>query len=303
LNQHEITILDDLYCGRFPDGNYWLRPATGIWSIAGDYTPRGRIQDNCNRLSSSQLGYEGSYYIHDPSDWDWLDDTEPEKKTAYWNSWLQNQKSRPERLASLEVDFVKTYTFVLDLSPFDYSDFDIYTAGSVPVDPAFRKEIQRLIKEGDSRISLLIRPILMGTSLSLLSSEGEVNKAHHFGLARLKDPKRPTNKDLKELASNKISLEEFSRKVRAGVVRFDIQATEPGCKAIALSVWNGSGTQPLDHLVHEFSVHARGEKPPDCGIPDNPLRGGLKTLLTSMISGDANRRIEADASLHVFELR
>src|SRR5262249_49031612 len=92
-------------------------------------------------------------------------------------------------------------------------------------------------------------------------------------------------------------------RVSAGSIRFDIQATQSGCKAIALSVWNGSGNRPLDHLVYEFSVHTPGEKPPDCGIEDHPLRGGLGTLLESMISGDVNRRIEADAGLHIFEIK
>ena len=35
---------------------------------------------------------------------------------AYWNSWLQNQKPRPERLVSLEADSIKTYTFVPEIS-------------------------------------------------------------------------------------------------------------------------------------------------------------------------------------------
>lgn len=68
MNDGQIALLEQVHCGPFPNGNYWLDTNSGLWGYAGNAQAEGYISDNCSnpgrRPSLSERGM-----LFSPSGW------------------------------------------------------------------------------------------------------------------------------------------------------------------------------------------------------------------------------------------
>ena len=77
----------------------------------------------------------------------------PRRPSAYWNTWFEYQDEPAP--AALTVD--KVYTFVLDLSPFEYAKLRTSPAQSTGVDPS----IDKLVSDQNiKQLTFQVRPLL-----------------------------------------------------------------------------------------------------------------------------------------------
>ncbi|TVZ38799.1 hypothetical protein P886_3181 [Alteromonadaceae bacterium 2753L.S.0a.02] len=60
----QIAFLEQMACGRVPNGRYWLNLNTGVWGYEGDPTPRGQLTGNCygNTQRKPSLSERGLLY-------------------------------------------------------------------------------------------------------------------------------------------------------------------------------------------------------------------------------------------------
>ena len=227
----------------------------------------------------------------------------PKTATAYWNSWFQKKINvEPKMVESLEVSDIFTYEFILDLAPFNYNELEYDETASVIGDPELVRKMNELINAGLESFKFKIRPLKIGDQIEIVDS----NKTFYefdVNLQRLLETK-PRKTLFAGYLADALSLESFASKVHAGELRIEVQARNSGCAAIALSVWDQTGSFPYDHLIRAISVYNKGEPVPYCGETSNALRGGFKTLLETAIdhqltSGPAS----ADAAIHIFETK
>lgn len=96
-------------------------------------------------------------------------------------------------------------------------------------------------------------------------------------------------------------MQKFAKSVNAGRVSFKLIAKKSGCATIALSIWDETGTVPLDHLLHTIEIADSSRDRHGCSDHDdnNALRGGPETLLLSALT-EKNAE-KPDAALHIFE--
>jgi hypothetical protein len=149
-----------------------------------------------------------------------------------------------------------------------------------------------LLEEATS-VYLVIRPVLFNATLI---NRKDLRPMQVNG-ERLRESKRAEQEAfLAELNDGEISLPSFAEQVQAGVFSFEILTREEGCATLALSVWDESGTIPLDHLIRRVRVGGNT----DCGAGVEMAQGlssGMRTLLETG-SGPG----PVHAALHIFEI-
>lgn len=80
---------------------------------------------------------------------------------------------------------------------------------------------------------------------------------------------------------------------RAGAVRFGIKTgQQPGCAAVAVSVWDETGRMPMDSIVYYLEVGGAGT----CD-----RASAMKQASIGVLKAPEDRNIEADAALHTVE--
>lgn len=204
---------------------------------------------------------------------------------AYWNGWLREQgmaaqAPRVERGRSYDVNF--------DLAPYRYDQRAGIEAGTTDVDTAFRRALARAT---GGRLPITVKPFLLGHGLEFTAGRAQTQSVE-VRLARLRKP--ATN------FAPKDPLNVFADKVNALRVTVGVNATEAGCAAVGLSIWNAALNAPLDYVVHRIAVtdpKAPGS-PRACGgaAKEKALTGRLVSLLAGQ-TGEV-----ADAALHVFDI-
>jgi hypothetical protein len=213
---------------------------------------------------------------------------------VYWNSWFQNNDKlvRDETIRPGHI-----YRFVLDLSPYNYNEPLPGSSGSTTVS----QRAFDIFERSSDELKLIIRPIVVGAT---------IQGSHRFSpmqlnLTRLRKPLPVDEKHIEDVKAGRIDLSSFSQMVQAGAFAFDIRTGSEGCAVIALSIWDESGTVPLDHLVRRFPIGSLGRTANGCtteGDSVSAMRGGFGTLLETAIDGLPAHATEAEAALHVFEV-
>ncbi len=204
---------------------------------------------------------------------------------AYWNGWVREQgmaaqARRVERGRSYDVNF--------DLAPYRYDERAGIEAGTTDVDAAF---LRALARATGGRLPVTVKPFLLGHGLEFAAGRAQTQSVE-VRLGRLRRP--ATNFGPED------SLPVFADKVNALRVTVGVNATEAGCAAVGLSIWNAALNAPLDYVVHRIAVTDPGAPgaPRACGrdAEERALTGRLVSLLAGQ-TGEV-----ADAALHVFDI-
>jgi len=216
--------------------------------------------------------------------------------TAYWNTWFEYQgETAPEVLT-----VGNTYSFALDISPFEYAKLRSSVARSSNVDPGIR---EILADPKNNRIAFRIKPLLAeGGGLKFVVPDQPDVPLN----ANLPAIRNPNSAEAARYVAGTISLAEFSDRAAAGNVRFAVSTEAPGCAAVVLAVFSEDGRFPLDHLVRWVPIVKPGESPPTCAseISGEHVQqyGGLDTLLqVSLELNEAGTSKVADAAFHIFD--
>jgi hypothetical protein len=217
--------------------------------------------------------------------------------SAYWNTWFEyDNKPAPEDLT-----VGNTYTFTVDISPYEYEKLRANAVQSSAVDQTIEKIL------ADPKVEQLefqIRPLLPeGGGLSF-GSQNQLNITPLTAdLHRIRNPK---DAEAQRYLADEISLHDFSDTSAAGSLRFEIRTDKAGCAAVILSIFSKDGRFPLDHLVRMVAIAKPGEAPPACGVEMSGGRqqqyAGLDQLLRVALELDsAGTSQVADAAFHIFD--
>lgn len=223
-----------------------------------------------------------------------VDDGSRAKTSAYWNSWFEVADEPTQEPLTINV----TYTFVLDLSPFEYAKMRPQEAVSAAVDP----EVEKVLSDPRRKfLTFKIKPLVaQGSGLQLQNS---TPVDFRITLDRIRHP----NLQMKERYENKeITIRAFSEDVTAGQARIQFSASQSGCFALALAILDETGRFPLDHLVRWIAVNSPGRTAPPCGdaVAGGPRRmhSGLASLLETSLEVQSSGTAElASAAFLVFE--
>lgn len=214
----------------------------------------------------------------------------PRPENASWNAWFE----RAGRLANV-LQAGARYELVLDLSRYRYLD-----QLSAPVGP----EVAWKIKESRDMESVrfVVRPFSLDDKLRLEATEGVLDTK----LARLSNQVENEAQLYRSFVDGGTGeLHKFAHSVQAGEVHFGIQSGDAGCAAIALSVWDETGSFPLDHLIMNVPVAAAGKPAPACGSTGES-RAVLEKDAHSLLAFSLERtplKPTPVASLHIFEFK
>jgi hypothetical protein len=212
-----------------------------------------------------------------------------------WNSWLEARGTTGQPVERLEAG--KRYNFYLDLAPLAYR---LAGVASADAGPGLVEELKRALADGRTVLTAHVRPVPVGRAVRLLGDRLRAETWHRGAWAVAADDGMvPMDIRLANLLPDDVKPEEAPADgpaadlARAGGVRFPVEAVEPGCGAITLSIWNEDGRVPLDHVVHIVTVGDADCRPADDGAA---LRAGFVTLLRDT-AGTATQ-----AALHLFEV-
>jgi hypothetical protein len=215
----------------------------------------------------------------------------------WWNTWITNRGAPEQR----EESFLETdgqYSFYLELSA---AAKQVLKSGyySTQLDPDLRERLSDLILRKAESTYLSVRIAIVGRAVTL--SE-EVGSSALWSSGAWVNGDGPTSTatvkvDLARLLPHKSgqSYSELSGPfaLRGAGLMFGLKAVEPGCAAIAISIWDESRSVPLDHLVRMVSVgHAQ-----ECGGEIEEQETG-RTIYSAVSAG-----ISSDVSLQVFNFK
>ena len=218
----------------------------------------------------------------------------PGVDTVYWNSFVARAGSTktieqsPE--GELRLPPGSDYVFTFDLSAYDYARSFARHTESVKAGEALVAEIQRTEVE---ELTAFVHPVIAGRGLKFAPGEAGT-RALTVALKKLREPPAAWN--------GQEDFPSFAARVVSGRIELRLQAIEPGCAAIGLSIWHKDLNIPLDYLERRAVVtDASGQAPPCAGAapsgPASSFRGSLLTLLQQ------SNGLPADAALHIFEMK
>jgi hypothetical protein len=205
---------------------------------------------------------------------------------AFWNSWFQETGFQNAPTKSI-VEVGKTYTFTFDLSPYSYGNEDPNVVVHLPS----AELLDELNKLPLDVLTVYVRPVIVGRGIVLLPGEEEL-KQLDLDLNKLRRP------DLSHLGRERLF--EYSSRVQAGKITINVTATEPGCAAIALSIWNRTLDRPIDDYIHTVAIHNAATPSPNCE-PNKTRDQKAPSRHLSLLWQDPDSA--ADAALHFFELK
>jgi branched-chain amino acid transport system substrate-binding protein len=205
------------------------------------------------------------------------------KFAAYWNAWFERDRSIASRL-----EINNDYRFVLDLSRYQRRP---------EASAAVSAEARTILESAKRSATFTVRVLFAGGPVRVKGTQDvAASRTLEVDVSRL----YRTDLDSKELdAWRKADLDTrvYVNKASAGQIAFDVTAVNEGCGAVAVSVWDGPGLRPLDHLTYEYAV---GD-PRNCPNHDRLIAGiGMVLAITSVLEGGEPEK--ADTALHIFEL-
>ena len=269
----------------------------------------GKCEGSCGGSWDSEDNGDGSWDSEDNGGGSWdsedSDDTAGKDRVgsgAYWNSWFQVEKIDGwERLTSLQADPDTRYRLTIDLAPLAYKYLDdIRTADFDTADVSIdiSDAIDQRLADGFPTLTFVVRALVTDPTLKLAPGETS-QKSFTIDLKRVKFPDID-DAVLQSMAKDHSGFLKHVADVHAGQITYDLTALSAGCASVAFSIWNSSGTLPLDHLIQPVTIVDRDGETPDCDL-DGGLVSGLDNLARFGAGEEHRGYIPVDAALHVFE--
>jgi len=202
---------------------------------------------------------------------------------GYWNAWIADMYTEDAN-ASPVLTENKLYILNFDLSAFLYK----HPRQSVSIDHELAKVLNSFGPKVPS-VSLRVMPVISGPSVRFLSARKPPDRIL-IDLDLLRRPRSPQ-------APNE-GLASFASRTRAGSIPIFLQAVQPGCSTVSVSIWNEVTDRPVDNIGLRLAVAGPDGKVPACSSPDqtNSFYGKLGSLLDN----EPGHRV--DAALYVFEI-
>ena len=229
-------------------------------------------------------------------------------RQPYWNARFE-YKGKVVRQGELETG--KKYNFVLDLAGYDFSKlFKNYVSGSEA-----QRQLTKEISNSKKQLIIRLRPFRSGAF-------GESSPLEDIVVQI--DPKRFSNaasrdgRFLRLVRLGRMGLTEFADNVRAAWVIpskpthnslrepinvWLVTTAEPGCAAVGFSVWDETGTIPLDHLVYRTIVGKPSVSTNHCFKDSDAtvFQSGFTTLVSNSLQRSEDAQHSTDGGLHFFE--
>lgn len=215
----------------------------------------------------------------------------------WWNSWITRRGASEDSEETI-LKARQQYSLYLELSSGQKRDLEKGEL-STTLDRALRERLVKMVQDGEVNTSFVIRISVIGRALALGKGVDSVAEwsygtwLNHEGGAPASavlnvDLSRLLLKETNSLAADNAN---SSILLRGGGVRFGLDTLDPGCAAVAISIWDDTGTVPLDHLVHVVNV---GGQSRSCAAEINEQEAvpSLYSVATSNIA--------PDIALHVF---
>lgn len=222
-----------------------------------------------------------------------------EPESLFWNAWFEDGRGV---VPQNEIQPSSEYSFVLDLSRFNLDALSGGAASAASIGQTLADEIARADQPS---IDIRIRAVLIG---AIAPIESERTQRMTLHLDRLTHPVQVA------ALGNDPDFHELAQAGRVGVVgrasdnqpyEVRLQTHEPACAAVALSIWDGTGRRPLDHLIYRFRVGTTEEASADCATDARvqPFESGFATLLqVTALAAPAGQAQRIAAAFHVFEV-
>ena len=221
---------------------------------------------------------------------------------VYWNTFFTRSG---EKDAKLNAKSNASYTLVLDLSAYNYSQIRATNAAGTEVSPAVQRYLAIAPQEP---VELRIRPVAVTPQILIDDAPVKSMKIERRKLLRPQNRGATAeNRLIASFRSGRMQVADFSNEIAAGQVTFQVRlkdATPAGCAVIAFTIWD-IHNNPIDHLLQTVAI-ADGSTKPNCTISgEEALKGGFGTLLDPAFGvgpgSDEKRPIQA--ALHVFEAK
>lgn len=207
----------------------------------------------------------------------------------FWNSWMELNGV----LATSPLTVGEDYTFSVDLARYAYAVST--TAGDL-----INTEVRNAVERKEKTIALYVRPYVVGSAL-VWSEKVRAGYALTVSVESLKKPAAAQFADdvstWNAYLDGKKTIGEISKQFSAANLRLPVIASKAGCGQVALSIWDGTGLRPLDHVVYSVPVGKRDA----CGPAGDAVNAGFSTVLEAAPS-QAKPPSRPDAGLLIFDL-
>jgi hypothetical protein len=227
---------------------------------------------------------------------------------VYWNTFFtrsDEKDAKREKDAKLNARSNASYTLILDLSAYNYSQIRATSAAGTEVSAAVQRYLAIAPQEP---VELRIRPVAVTPQILIDDAPVKSMKIQRRKLIRSQNRSATAeNRLIASFRRGTMQVADFSNEIAAGRVAFQVRlrdAAAAGCAVIAFTIWDVHNN-PLDHLLQTVPI-ADGSTEPNCTINgDEALKGGFATLLDPAFGvgpgSDEKRPIQA--ALHVFETK
>ncbi|WP_462388396.1 hypothetical protein [Acidovorax sp. Q11] len=165
-------------------------------------------------------------------------------------------------------------------------------AAAVAVSSGVRDELDK----AENEVSFTIRLMFLGGAIEPNSAEKGLERPLRVSVGRLQQVGLDADEQ-KRWQAGTFGAGEYRRKVSAGQMSLTVAAVAKGCGSVAISVWDGAGIRPLDHLIYDFQVGSDHTCP-----TEGRLQAGAEFALSIASRADPKGAQEADAVFHIFEV-
>ena len=211
----------------------------------------------------------------------------PSGVTAYWNAWV---RAAEEKRSAHVLELNRKYTLSLDLARLAYANESSTSASD---------ELRHYLdKYPDATIELVVRATVIDASLEL---SGLPDSSMRVQVPKLRS-QADDSAMLARLDKSPLD-EDIASAVRAGTYQLAMIPRQAGCLSIGFSIWDQTGTYPLDHILIRLYVgNAADAEAKKCstGIVSRSVRSGIETML-EIGSYWKGGQPAVDGSLYIFE--
>ncbi len=180
----------------------------------------------------------------------------------------------------------KDYRFVLDISRL--SRKPVATAA---LSPSATEEIEA----AQSEVNLKVRVMLIGGVVEAERTGSVIEQPLQVRIEKLKQVDLSADEQTKWQAGN-LSTKEYYAKASGGQMTLGVSTVGNGCGSVVMSIWDGTGLRPLDHLIYDFQV---GNS--ETCLTEGRLQAGAESALSISSRGNSDAAQKADAVFHIFE--
>lgn len=198
-----------------------------------------------------------------------------------WNAWFQRDEKVVERL-----ELRKDYRFVLDISRLSRK-----SAATATLSASAAEEIET----AQSEVNLKVRVMLIGGVVEAERAGIVIEQPFQILIEKLRKVDL-TPDEQKRWQAGALSTKEYHAKASGGQMTLGVSTIGTGCGSVVISIWDGTGLRPLDHLVYDFQVGNSDSCP-----TEGRLQAGAESALSISSRGKLEAAQKADAVFHIFE--